>query len=93
MQYHLSVTCKNNKLRNRKKLQRRYKLELVATFGGCCQKCGYAKCLAALQFHHKDANSKTATVTRYASKDRMLTEALKCELLCANCHAEVTHPE
>jgi hypothetical protein len=54
--------------------------------------CGYDRCVAALQFHHRDPREKTFTpsskgVTRSLEKAR--EEARKCVLLCANCHAEV----
>src|SRR5579859_7031263 len=30
------------------------KRELIDTAGGCCSRCGYSKCVAALEFHHVD---------------------------------------
>lgn len=58
--------------------------------GGKCNRCGYDKCLDALQFHHKDKSKKEATISWLANRsfERVKKEALKCELLCANCHAE-----
>lgn len=72
--------------------RRRVKRLLVEEAGGACCNCGYARCVAALQFHHLDPRKKefslgVAGVTR--SLDRARAEAKKCALLCANCHAEV----
>ena len=55
-------------------------------------KCGYAKCEAALTFHHREPGSKEFSmaeggVTR--SWARIQAELDKCDLICANCHAEI----
>jgi hypothetical protein len=65
---------------------------LVAEAGGGCSRCGYARSVAALHFHHVDPRTKAfslsfAGVTRSIAAARK--EAAKCVLLCANCHAEV----
>ena len=65
---------------------------LAAEAGGACVLCGYAECLAALQFHHVDPTTKSFALSREGvtrSLDRAREEAAKCVLLCANCHAEV----
>lgn len=72
--------------------RRRVKLVLVEEAGGCCSLCGYDRSPAALQFHHLDPEQKafglgSNGVTRSLARSRV--EALKCVLLCANCHAEV----
>lgn len=72
--------------------RRRVKRILVAEAGGACAACGYARCLAALQFHHVDPAAKRFSlagrgVARALAAAR--AEAAKCVLLCANCHAEV----
>ena len=57
-------------------------------------KCGYNKCLAAMEFHHRDPSEKEFAFSRYRNtswdknKDTVLTELDKCDLLCANCHRE-----
>jgi hypothetical protein len=70
------------------------KQKLVDFKGGKCEKCGYAKCLNALQFHHLDPKQKKFGLDKNSilrnSWDLILIELEKCELLCANCHAE-TH--
>jgi transposase len=72
--------------------RRKVKEQLVAEAGGACVLCGYARHAAALQFHHLDPSTKSfglgvRGITR--SIERLRTEAAKCVLLCANCHAEV----
>jgi hypothetical protein len=74
--------------RRRKELKKK----LVEHFGGECMKCGYDRCLAALDFHHLDPQTKKFGIgykgyTR--SFKSALEEAKKCVLICANCHREV----
>lgn len=67
------------------------KKEAVEYLGGKCQICGYDKCIAALDFHHKDPKEKEfilGEMSRY-SKDKIIQELDKCMLLCANCHREL----
>lgn len=52
-----------------------------------CQRCGYDKCIAALDFHHKDPAQKESSVLAFGL-ERQLQEAAKCELICSNCHRE-----
>lgn len=69
------------------------KLKLLAQFGSACQRCGYSRCVRALQFHHRDASTKTewnrgrarpgsAAFTQVAAHPELFL------LLCANCHFE-----
>ena len=72
--------------------RRRAKQRLVEEAGGKCQICGYDRYMGALQFHHVDPSTKSFLLsmrgcTRSIAKLR--AEAAKCQLLCANCHAEV----
>lgn len=72
--------------------RRRVKEILVEEAGGCCQLCGYARSVAALEFHHVDPARKSfglavGGLTRSIAACR--AEARKCVLLCSNCHAEV----
>ena len=73
------------------------KLKLIEMMGGKCQKCGYNNNLSALHFHHKDSSKKSfklgARVLSNKRWDLIVSEARKCELLCANCHAESHNPE
>lgn len=73
------------------------KYKLVPDRGGKCERCGYDKNLAALEFHHMDPQLKLFTLNarniERRSDEEVLEEYKKCELLCSNCHAELHHPE
>jgi hypothetical protein len=78
---------------NKNRFIRRSKYKKL--LGGKCEKCGYNKCLDALQFHHKDPSQKDFMVSDFIwgrnniTEERALEEIKKCSLLCANCHAEL----
>ena len=58
--------------------------------------CGYNGHPAAMHFDHRDPSAKTQNLgylTRSASWERIATEADKCDLVCANCHAIRTWPD
>jgi 5-methylcytosine-specific restriction endonuclease McrA len=74
--------------------------EIKLKHGGCCSKCGYSKCLAALQFHHIEPINKKFGITEALrssklkySMEEIQKESEKCILLCANCHLELHYPE
>jgi hypothetical protein len=73
------------------------KLELMSARGLRCERCGYNKNYAALAWHHLDPREKTHELDLRAMSNRSLStlrdEVAKCQLLCANCHAEVHHPD
>ena len=72
--------------------RRRVKRILVEEAGGRCAVCGYDRYVGALQFHHLDPGEKAFVVSlRGVTKgiESIRSEARKCVLLCANCHAEV----
>lgn len=74
--------------------RRRMKRLLVGEAGGRCQICGYDRYMGALQFHHVDPAEKSFPLSMRGctrSIAELRTEAAKCQLLCANCHAEVEH--
>jgi hypothetical protein len=81
---------------------KRYKRKqfLVNIKGGRCERCGYNKSLAALEFHHLDPETKASdicqaigTCTKKEFKDVIVPEVMEfCTLLCANCHRE-THDD
>lgn len=59
--------------------------------GKSCAKCGYNRCVEALEYHHTDPNSKIDTVAHLATHSNIeaaLAEIEKCSILCANCHRE-----
>ena len=70
--------------------RQRAKMKLVEYKGGKCEKCGYNKCIDALEFHHLDPNEKDFTIGGKSwSFNRLKSEADKCILVCANCHREI----
>ena len=73
------------------------KIELINYKGGKCEKCGYDKNIASLQFHHKEPEKKEIKLDiRNISSHNMkvlYNEVDKCMLLCANCHAETHNPD
>jgi hypothetical protein len=83
------TTPSNERLKQHK---RKIKHILVTYKGGKCEICGYDKCEGALQFHHRNPNEKDfvlskANLSKY-TLDELYKEVDKCDLLCANCHAE-----
>lgn len=60
--------------------------------GRGCDKCGYAKCARSLEYHHRDPQTKLFSISNRVnrgSRERLLEEIAKCDLLCRNCHGEV----
>jgi hypothetical protein len=62
-----------------------------------CEKCGYDKNSAALQFHHSEPINKLFSLDLRSLSNRkwdvILEEVKKCQLLCSNCHAEEHNPD
>jgi hypothetical protein len=86
------IRCKRCRSAGVSEQRRRTKRILVEEAGGACLICGYRKCLAALEFHHKDRKTKLFALSRQGvtrSLEEARAEARKCILLCSNCHAEV----
>lgn len=67
------------------------KLRAIEYKGGRCSICGYNKCIAALEFHHRDPTQKEFHWGRMkcSTWNGIVTEIDKCDLLCANCHREI----
>jgi hypothetical protein len=81
---------KENKVQQVIYWRRKAKIKLVEYKGGECEKCGYRKCIDALEFHHKDPNEKDFTISGKSwSFERLKKEADKCILVCSNCHKEI----
>lgn len=60
-----------------------------------CSKCGYDKCIEALEFHHRNPDEKEGVLSQYSRRTfspavKLLIdkEIKKCDILCANCHRE-----
>jgi hypothetical protein len=91
LDYRNSYRCKKCRVDAVTKRRRVLKLKAVEYKGGKCQRCGYSKCVQALQFHHTDDN-KEFTIARKGvtrSWEKVKKEIDKCMLVCANCHAEI----
>jgi hypothetical protein len=71
----------------------RFKMKywMIRYKGGCCQLCGYKRCLRSLDFHHVDPKTKRFSVSsRFCcSWEELKKEMNKCVCLCRNCHGEV----
>ena len=55
-----------------------------------CVDCGYAGHSAALHFDHLPGHEKRQNLSRMMrgySRESVLAEIAKCEVVCANCHA------
>lgn len=58
--------------------------------GGKCIRCGYDKCIKALEFHHIDPSKKDFTISNDHFKLLdAIAESKKCILICSNCHKEL----
>lgn len=93
--YH-TMTAAERLIHNRKINQRGKERETINHIkailikGGKCERCGYNKCISALDFHHKDPAKKESELCRLWRRPWPVIEKeiSKCELLCANCHRE-----
>lgn len=80
--------CKACDTERVRQLQRRNKQQAVDEKGGKCERCGYDRCIAALDFHHpgeKDSRFSNMMLWRW---ERIEKEINRCMLLCSNCHRE-----
>jgi len=77
------MACK----KDRKKKIRKWFLDLKKTFS--CGKCGENR-YYVLDLHHRDPSKKDRNLGAVGgwSKERILKEISKCDVLCANCHRE-----
>ena len=72
-------------------LRRNMKLQAIKILGGKCSRFGYNKCVDSLEFHHTNLNEKDFKLGsgNTMSWKEYKNEAMKCILLCSNCHKEV----
>lgn len=77
-------------IRTRERFQKA-KEKAVEYKGGACKLCGYKRCIASLDFHHRDPSTKKFGISQSKGRswDKIKEELDKCDLLCANCHREV----
>ncbi len=83
---------KNAGVRERTKI---FKQKCIDYLGGECKICGYNKCIAVLDFHHRDPSTKKFEISRsgLVFSDRVIRELDKCDLLCSNCHKELHYDD
>jgi transposase len=84
--------CKRCRTEAVARRRRKVKELLVEEAGGRCVLCGYDKCVAALEFHHLDPETKSFGLAQRGitrSIEEVRREAEKCVLVCSNCHAEI----
>ena len=83
----------NNETRKHQKtiLRRSMKKQAVKILGGKCSICGYNRCIDALEFHHENPREKDFKLGsgNTMSWNEYRNEALKCILVCSNCHKEI----
>lgn len=91
VRYHTNPNYRNRHLEKRFDRRKNLKKTLVEENGGKCCKCGYNKCLRALEFHHLDPSTKDFDFGQYrdCSLERARKEIQKCILVCSNCHMEI----
>jgi predicted transcriptional regulator len=66
------------------------KQNFVKYKGGCCILCGYDKCIASMDFHHRDPKQKDFVISKHKFSFKTAKKELdKCDLLCRNCHSEL----
>ena len=90
--YECSPSYLNGIITTISQLRKAMKQEAVKRMGGACSKCGYNKSIRALHFHHKNPTEKKFGLSQNGpihSWAEYWSEAQKCDLLCANCHAEI----
>lgn len=76
------------------KRQRSENRELIRTSKSKpCHDCGVQYPYYVMQFDHLDGESKSFNLGDHEGRTRgiLLSEIAKCEVVCANCHAERTH--
>ena len=58
-----------------------------------CDRCGYDDYAGALDWDHRPDEVKVFVVASGWSRnwDKLMAEIDKCDLLCSNCHRQVTH--
>lgn len=79
--------------RDRRQWAAREKQKAVDYRGGKCEICGYNKCLAAMDFHHKNPLEKngygTGALKSHWTFEKNKPEIDKCILVCVRCHREI----
>lgn len=85
--------ARREKQKSRRKDLRDFVISLKE--GRCCADCGNSYHFSAMHWDHLPGYEKIAGIrelaARYQSKQMIIDEIAKCELVCANCHAVRTY--
>jgi hypothetical protein len=72
------------------------KIDLVTSRGGRCVDCGGMFHPAVFHFDHRDPMDKVANISVLlvsGKTEQAWSEAAKCDMVCANCHAVRTYDD
>lgn len=87
---HVKNVVKNNKIKRNKNIQYVRQLKSAP-----CTDCGNTYHPVCMDFDHLDSSKKEMSISKMAtsgrSKQDILREIAKCELVCSNCHRLRTH--
>jgi hypothetical protein len=79
--------------KNRRRWAANEKQKAVDYKGGKCEICHYNKCLAAMDFHHRNPVEKngygTGALKSHRTFEKNKPELDKCILVCVRCHREI----
>ncbi len=91
--YNQTQQYKDRRNRNRREWSMEQKKKAIKYKGGKCAVCGYSRCSAAMDFHHKNPSEKegygTGALKSHWSFKKNIPELDKCVLLCVRCHREI----
>ena len=90
--YGVRTRCKKCLVDAVMRRRRKVKVMAVEYKGGKCERCGYNRCVDALDFHHRDPLQKDFAIGAKGhcwSWEKVKRELDKCELVCSNCHREI----
>jgi predicted Zn-ribbon and HTH transcriptional regulator len=88
--YHSDETYRRRSIDRLLKMKIDNKQKAMEYKGGCCAKCGYNRCSAALVFHHIDPTQKEIRIGGVPHTwARLKKELDKTVLLCCLCHTEL----
>jgi hypothetical protein len=79
------------KINRRRSYERKWVWYLELKSQLVCKRCGEDH-PACMVFHHSDPTRKEITIAEAAmrwSRERLVQEIAKCEVLCANCHIKL----
>lgn len=94
---HKRYYLRNRELYRRKNIKRRTELInfVIALKQKPCMDCGVQYPPYVMDFDHRDKETKIAAINQMInlhsySKEKILNEISKCDLVCANCHRKRT---